>query len=159
MDWHTYFSNLASEVSKKSKDTSTKVGAVIVGPDKEIRSTGYNDLPRGVNDDPEVFKARRERPEKYMWTEHAERNAIYNAARHGTSLDGCSIYLNVGGAPCADCTRAIIQSGIKKIYVNGHTFKSSGDWDKSTQISRTMAEEAGVEILNTRYLIAEINNE
>ena len=78
MNWQKYFYEMANLVAKKSKDKSTQIGAVIVGPDNEIRSTGYNSFPTGLNDDLEI---RQQRPEKYYWIEHAERNALYNAAR------------------------------------------------------------------------------
>ena len=71
------FMNLAY-VAEWSKDRSTKVGCVVIGPDREVRSMGYNGFPRGINDE---IERRHARPDKY--TEHAERNAIYNAARVG----------------------------------------------------------------------------
>jgi len=93
MRWVEYFQNLAHQVKLKSKDENTQIGAVIVGKDKEIVSTGYNSFPRGIKDNK---KERQERPEKYFWFEHAERNAIYNAARIGVSTKGVlSTYLVV----------------------------------------------------------------
>ena len=112
MEWNRYFFNIAEEVKKKSKDKNTQIGAVIVGKDKEIVSTGYNSFPRGIDDEKED---RQEKPEKYFWFEHAERNAIYNAARIGVSTKGCTIYLTCD-IPCADCARGIINAGIIKIY-------------------------------------------
>ena len=111
--WHYRFMDIAKLISTWSKDTSTKTGAVIVGPDKEIRATGYNGFVRGVDDD--VFE-RFERPTKYDFFEHAERNAIYNACLCGTSVKGCVLYAT--HFPCTDCTRAIIQSGIKLVVTN-----------------------------------------
>lgn len=105
---------MAEYVSTKSKDKSTKVGAVIVGPNNEVLSVGWNGFPRGVNDDVEE---RHERPAKYEWTEHGERNAIYNAARHGIRLDGTTLYTTHD--PCADCARAIVQSGIRHVVTLG----------------------------------------
>ena len=90
LDWDTYFMSLAYLVGMKSKDPRTKVGAVVVGPDNEIRSTGYNSFPRGMND---RVAERQVAPAKHLYFEHAERNAIYNAARMGQSLKGCRIYL------------------------------------------------------------------
>lgn len=113
MSWDNYFLEGCNWVSSKSKDRSTKVGAIIVGPDHEIRSTGCNGFPRGIDDDVEE---RHNRPLKYDWTEHAERNAIYNAARMGTPLKGCILYCT--HEPCVDCSRAIVQSGITKVIVN-----------------------------------------
>jgi len=57
---------------------------------------------------------RQERPEKYHWFEHAERNAIYNAARIGVSTKGCTMYLTCG-LPCTECCRGIINAGITKV--------------------------------------------
>jgi len=110
--WDETFFEMASILSKRSKDKSTQVGAVIVGPNHEVRSVGYNCFPRGINDD---LEKRQERPIKYKFFEHAERNAIYNAARVGTPLEGCKIYIPF--YPCSDCARAIIQSGIIEVVV------------------------------------------
>jgi dCMP deaminase len=109
-DWDTRFMNLAREIGSWSKDRSRRVGCVVVGPNNEIRATGFNGFPRGVNDDREE---RHTRPTKYLWTEHAERNAIYNAARQGVSLSGCRMY--VPWFPCIDCARAIVQVGILEL--------------------------------------------
>ena len=145
MNWHEYFFNLANAVSLKSKDPHTKVGAIIVGPDKEIRSTGYNSFPRGINDNaPE----RLERPEKYKWIEHAERCAIYNAARSGVSTYQCIMY--IPWFPCTDCARAIINSGISEIiidYRDSNHWKSRKDnWSDDAERSKVMLSEAGVKI-------------
>ena len=106
-DWDGRFMRIAMEIAQWSKDRSRKIGCVIVGPKNEIRSTGYNGFPRGLDDSADY---RHERPMKYKWTEHAERNAIYNAARIGIALEGCRIY--IPWFPCMDCARAIVQSGI-----------------------------------------------
>lgn len=110
-DWDSRFIELAQEIGLWSKDSSRKVGCVIVGPSNEIRSTGFNGFPRRVED---ALEHRRQRPTKYKWTEHAERNAIYNAARVGIPLDGCRMYLP--WFPCMDCARAIVQSGIVELF-------------------------------------------
>jgi dCMP deaminase len=109
-NWDRRFMELAMQIAQWSKDRSTRVGCVIVGPDNEIRSTGYNGFPRGANDE---LDERHGRPLKYRWTEHAERNAIYNAARAGISVNGCRMY--VPWFPCMDCARAIVQSGIVEL--------------------------------------------
>lgn len=141
--WHERFMELAKTISSWSKDPSTKTGAVVVGPDKEIRATGYNGLVRGVKDD--VFE-RMERPLKYSFFEHAERNAIYNASLTGTSLKDCVLY--VTHPPCTDCARAIIQSGIKMVVTNemivdDNTPKNT--WRDQLIYSKQMFEEAGIE--------------
>ena len=139
MDWHSYFMHLAEQVALKSKDSSTKLGAIVVGPDHEIRATGYNSFPRGINDD---VPERQVRPEKYKYFEHSERNAFYNAARHGASLNGCTLYC--AWLPCTDCARGIIQVGISKLVVK--SFQIPERWVVDMVTSVTMLKEAGVEI-------------
>jgi len=147
VNWQEYFYEMANLVATKSKDISTQIGAVIVGPDNEIRSTGYNSFPKGLNDD---LEERQERPEKYYWIEHAERNALYNAAKIGVSTKDCTMYLNCG-IPCCDCARGIINSGLKRIYICEKDITKSSHWLEHSKRSMVMFEESGVEIL--RYLI------
>ena len=116
--WDEYFLEICRTVSRRSKDPNTKLGAVVVGPAHEIRATGYNSLVRGIRDD---VPERLVRPEKYLWMEHAERNAIYNAARHGVQMQGCTLYVEL--LPCMDCARAIVQAGIKEVVVDGERVK------------------------------------
>ena len=147
LGWNEYFINLSREVAKKSKDESVKVGVVIVGPDHEIRSTGYNGFCRGVQ---EWKRERWERPAKYQWVEHAERNAIYNAARMGTPLNGCTAYME--SPPCTECGRALIQAGIKKVVVStNNPFKDRADWKASIQFAIDMLTEAGVDVVWTDF--------
>jgi dCMP deaminase len=129
---------LARHVATRSKDRSTKVGCVIVGPDNEIRATGYNGFPRGVDD---ANQARHERPEKYLWTEHAERNAIYNAARIGTPLDGCRAYLP--WFPCMDCARALVQVGIVELVALKPDLNDP-KWGEDFKRVGTLLSEAGM---------------
>ena len=141
MNWNEYFRGIAHQVKLKSKDIRTQIGAVIVGSDNEIVSTGYNSFPRGINDS---VDERQERPEKYYWFEHAERNAIYNAARIGVSTKDCTMYLTCG-IPCADCCRGIINAGISKIVLEGDGHGAVGTkWDESAKRSLQMFDEAGV---------------
>jgi len=108
--WDEYFMDMARHVATRSKDRSRQVGCVIVDTDRVVRATGYNGFPRGVDDNVEE---RHQRPAKYRWTEHAERNAIYNAARSGVSTYGCVAYLP--WYPCMDCARALVQAGIAEV--------------------------------------------
>ena len=142
MRWVEYFRTLAHTVKLKSKDENTQIGAVIVGKDKEIVSTGYNSFPRGLKDN---LKERQERPEKYYWFEHAERNAIYNAARIGVSTKGCTMYLSCG-VPCSDCARGIINSGIIRIFCERGDVTKGKHWEENYDRSWTMLEEAGIDI-------------
>ncbi|MCK5297054.1 MAG: dCMP deaminase family protein [Alphaproteobacteria bacterium] len=138
--WDKRFLEVATLVASWSKDRSTQVGAVVVGSKKEIRAMGYNGFPRGVNDD---IDERHERPVKYDFTEHAERNAIYNACYTGVSLDNCTIY--VTHVPCSDCARAIIQSGIKRVVVKGDN-QLRASWQTSSEIAAAMFKETNVEL-------------
>ena len=143
MKWSEYFINIAEQVKLKSKDERTQIGAVIVGKDNEIVSTGYNSFPRGINDD---VPERQERPEKYFWFEHAERNAIYNAARIGVSTLGTTMYMTCG-ISCADCARAIISAGIQKVVFRSTSVSAnSAKWQESAERSNQMFKEAGIEI-------------
>ena len=91
-EWDKYFMDLAGLVSSKSKDPSTKVGAVVVRPDRTIAAMGYNGFPRGVLDLPERYA---DRPTKYSMVVHAEANAIVSAKG---DLAGCKIYCTM--LPC-----------------------------------------------------------
>ena len=144
MNWDDYFLNIAESVKLKSKDQRTQIGAVIVGEDKEIVTTGFNSFPRGINDH---VQERQVRPEKYFWMEHAERNAIYNAALNGVSTKGTSIYLTCG-IPCSDCARGIINAGIKKVYCKQEdTTKNREHWDEHAKRSMEMFTEADVDVI------------
>lgn len=140
MKWDEYFINIAEQVKLKSKDKRTQIGVVIVGKDNEIVSTGYNSFPRGIVDDSDE---RQERPEKYFWFEHAERNAIYNAARIGVSTLGTTMYMTCGMS-CSDCARAIINSGVSKIVLRKGKGAKGDKWNESSLRSMKMFEEAGV---------------
>lgn len=133
-DWRTYFLGFARHAATKSKD-STQVGAVLIGPEGEVRLTGYNGPPRGVRDLPE----RRERPAKYLWVSHAEANLIAFAAREGIATKGCTVY--VSHPPCCDCMKLMIQAGVSRIvHAGGITSMPREMFDAA----RTMAREAGV---------------
>ena len=130
------------KVSKKSKDRSTKVGVVIVTPDNTLLSIGFNGFPRGIDDEIERYH---ERPMKYRITEHAERNAIYNAARNGIRLQGSIMYLPFEPTPCTDCTRGIIQAGIVEVRGTNAKFPGKGtQWDEDLAIAKEMLDHAGI---------------
>jgi dCMP deaminase len=145
MSWDEKYLRLALHVAGWSKDPSTKVGAVIVGQTNEVTSLGYNGPPRGVNDN---IEERWTRPLKYQICEHAERNAIFNAARHGATTMASTIYIAsfpTKFGPCDNCCRAIIQAGIARVVYE----PPEGDverWKESFQVGETMLNEAGIEI-------------
>jgi dCMP deaminase len=140
MSWKEYFRGIAHQVKLKSKDRYTQIGAVVVGSDNQIVSTGYNSFPRGIDDS---LDWRQERPEKYYWFEHAERNSLYNAALIGVSTKGCTMYLTCG-IPCSDCARGIINSGISKIVCERVGGAIGNLWDEHAKRSIEMFNEAGV---------------
>jgi dCMP deaminase len=142
MNWKEYFRGIAHQVKLKSKDRYTQIGAVVVGSDNQIVSTGYNSFPRGIDDS---VDERQERPEKYYWFEHAERNSLYNAALIGVSTKGCTMYLTCG-IPCSDCARGIINSGISKIVCERVGGAVGNLWDEHAKRSIEMFNEAGVKI-------------
>jgi dCMP deaminase len=141
--WLEKFKELTQLVASWSKDRSTKVGAIIVSRDNRVISTGYNGFPINCDDD---VDERHERPAKYLWTEHAERNALYAASSYGISTNGLIMITTM--FPCADCARGIIQSGIDTLYT---TAPSETRWDESHKVSTTMLKESGVSIIYIQY--------
>jgi|TARA_B100001996_G_scaffold363600_1_gene332001 dCMP deaminase len=136
--WDIRFLELAKHISGWSKDPSTKVGCVVVGEDREIRSTGFNGFPRGISDDNDRLT---DREKKYPLICHAEENAIMHAARIGVSLKGSTAY--VTWPPCSRCARSLIQAGIKEV-VYSTAEEVPERWLEDFNISTGMLEEANV---------------
>lgn len=129
-------------MAEGSKDKRTHIFAIVIGPDKEIRATGYNGFPRGLDDN---IPERQEKPEKYYWFEHGERNSLDNATLTGTSLKGCKMYTN--GIPCTDCARGIVQSGILEVIVDEEWNKTNSGRDlEESRRTIQMFRETGVKI-------------
>ena len=138
--WDRRFLELAEHISTWSKDPSTKVGCVVVGEDREIRSTGFNGFPRGIEDDAERLA---DREQKYPLICHAEENAIMHAARTGVSLKGNTAY--VTWPPCTRCTRSLIQAGVSEVvYPAGTDIPER--WEEDLEIALGMMEEAGISV-------------
>ncbi len=159
-NWDELFIRHVYLIGSKSKDESTQIGAVLV-QDGGVVSEGYNGICRGVND---KVPKRSVRPDKYHWTEHGERNAIYNAAKRGIKTDGGILYTN--STPCTDCARAIIQCGIKEIVYHRQWDSiwikvQKGKWNGHDDITSCMFNEAGIRVrffnkkLGIKCLIAE----
>lgn len=127
MSKHLKFIAIAQSIAALSKDPSTKVGALILGPDGEGGPSGYNGAPRGCSADEDSRFQNRD--EKYYWAEHAERNAIYAAARTGFRTVGATIYIT--HPPCMDCARAIVQAGIRKVVFPEPTPEFTARWGES----------------------------
>lgn len=136
MNWNDWYAEHALLAARKSKD-STQVGAALIGPDGVVRLTSFNGIPKGVLDLPE----RRERPEKYPWVQHAERNLVNFAAKHGIATDGCTVY--VTHFPCSQCAGGLIQAGIRKVIVgDGKTSMPAREFE----VAEIMFREAGVPV-------------
>ncbi|MCX4243320.1 deoxycytidylate deaminase [Paraliomyxa miuraensis] len=138
--WDRRFIELARHIARWSKDPSTQVGCVVVGPDREIRSTGFNGFPRGIDDSLERLS---DRDRKYPLICHAEENAIMHAARIGVSLKGCSAY--VTWPPCTRCARSLIQAGVDTVHYPGG-LEIPERWAEDFETSTQMFREAGVSI-------------
>lgn len=124
------------EIAQTSSDPDRQVGALILGSKGEVLAEESNQLPLGCVSEP----SRLVRPEKYFWIEHAERNAIYAAGRRGHPVTGATLLTT--HAPCMDCARAIVASGIQRVIaVRGAGVR----WQAHTQRSVELFRECGVD--------------
>lgn len=143
--WDEYFMANAILVSARSKDPHNRVGACIVNDDNKVISVGYNGLPRGMNDDYFDWLSTGEKTGikkdiKDYYVVHAERNAILNGRGNIDDLKGSTLY--VTWFPCTECTKEIIQVGIKKVvYLRMYSKK------ELVEISKIMLEAAGIEVV------------
>ena len=129
---------IAQLSSKRSKDPKTQVGACIVNHENKIVGIGYNGFPKGISDDDFPWQDQGEYLQtKYPFVVHAEANAILNASQN---LNDCKLFVTL--FPCNECTKLIIQSGIKELV-----YVSNKDEGKDFQIaSRKMLEKAQVKL-------------
>jgi 8-oxo-dGTP diphosphatase len=127
--WDDYFMGIALLASTRSIDPSAKHGCVIVDKNKKILSIGYNGPPKGSDDE----KIPLTRPHKYLFMEHAEKNAILNRQ---LPIEGSTMYIT--GPSCLQCTRSIIQSGVKKVIYG--PFKSRGINSKDDEAIKILTE-------------------
>jgi dCMP deaminase len=128
---------IAAMVSLRSRDPSTKCGAVIVRPDKSIVSVGYNGFPRAMEDRVEWYE---DRTEKYDRVIHSEMNALLSAKE---SVVGYTMY--VTGPMCKDCTKHVIAAGITRVvWAHNPEFHERWGCERSVQL----LEESGVELVS-----------
>ena len=139
--WLKRFMELTKMFGSWSKDPSRGVGAVILNEDKIVVSMGYNGLPRNCRDD---IEERYVKPAKLLYTEHAERNALYHASRLGVSVKGCTMFASL--FPCADCARGMIQSGITQLVTVRPDYLDD-TWGKSWSAAFDMMREAKISII------------
>ena len=150
---HQIMSNNAAKASKYlelarfnadlfSKDKHTKVGALLLKPDfSAIIATGINGFPRKMPDEDPL---KWERPTKYSYVTHAEVNAVANAARTGTSTDGCVAVVTL--FPCKDCTKIMIQAGVKTLYTVQPDLTCER-WGSEFAISLEMLQAVGIDVV------------
>lgn len=137
--WDRRFLDVAALISTWSKDPSTQVGCVVVGQDREIRSTGFNGFPRGIADSEERLN---DRALKYPLICHAEENAIMHAARVGVSLKDCTAY--VTWPPCTRCARSLVQAGVREVvFPEGEVPER---WRDDFAMSIGLLKEAGITV-------------
>lgn len=137
LSWDQYFMGIAELSAMRSKDPNTSVGACIVGNDNKILSVGYNGMPQGCSDD-EYPWDREGGPldTKYLFVCHAELNALLNYT--GTNLGGSRIYTTL--FPCNECTKALIQSGIKEVVYGEDKYRDT----PSVIAAKRMMKSAGI---------------
>jgi dCMP deaminase len=131
--WDLYFMNIAREVATRATCDRKHVGAVIVR-DKTILSTGYNGSVRGLPHCDEVGHMMEDG--HCVATIHAEANAIIQAAKNGTAIDGGAIYTTA--SPCWPCFKVIANSGLTRI-VFGEFYRDERIFD--------VAKRAGIELV------------
>ena len=130
--WDKRFLVLAEQVGSWSKDPSTKVGAIIVRPDRTIASVGYNGFPRWVED---TYSTRED---KLLRTVHAEMNAILSARE---PLHGYTIYVSPLH-PCSNCAAAIIQAGFSFVVARMGPVRK--EWQESFSAAAEMFSQAEI---------------
>lgn len=141
-----HYLKLCYALTSFSKDLSTHNASIIVNHKDERIAVGVNNILTPVH----ITPNRQIAPDKYFYTEHAERKAIFNAfySKHfhlERTLSGCTLY--ACWLACADCARAIIMSGISRVV--GHSIPEHGEhssWDDSVKAGITMLEEARIKV-------------
>ncbi|XP_062610027.1 deoxycytidylate deaminase-like [Saccostrea cucullata] len=157
ISYDEFFMGVACLSAKRSKDQQRKVGACIVNEDKRIVSTGYNGFTDRIRNNDEAFSWSEDKKNLYVC--HAEMNAVAN--RHGTSLKNCTLYVTL--FPCNECTKLLLQSGIKRIiyYADDKLQAEKEKYGQRTDrveiegkylASENMLKESGVEILHYEEL-------
>ena len=135
-DWDIHFLNLAREYSKKSKDPSTKVGAVIVDKKQIPVGLGFNGFPRRMKDKKEYLENRDEKLKRII---HAEINALLFSRG---SVEDCTLY-TYPFMPCSRCSLIMIQAGISRIVA---PYSDNSRWVDDFKISTSLFKEVNVDL-------------
>lgn len=144
---------MAYEQASHSPDTSTQVGAFLINPLLNspiiVETMSYNSPPIGWKLTLEDL----ERPRKYSIFEHAERRAIYKAARNWYPTERCIMVGN--WAACADCSRAIVEAGIMRLIRHKALgVAATPGWEESVSLGDEILKAGGVEIIEISGPIA-----
>ena len=134
--WEEYFMGIAQLSALRSKDPSTQVGACIANVENKVVSIGYNGMPHGLNDDHMPWGHGEGLESKYLYVCHAEFNAILNS--NISNLKDTKIYVTL--FPCNECTKAIIQTGIKEVIYLSDKYADTVE----TKASKKMLDMAGI---------------
>jgi dCMP deaminase len=138
LSWDEYFMAAALLAGQRSKDPNTQVGACIVSASNKIIGVGYNGFPWGCSDDELPWSREGEYLDtKYPYVCHAELNAVLNATAR--TLDDCRLYVAL--FPCNECSKVLIQSGIREIIYLSDKYSSTD----SVKAAKIMFTKAGVQ--------------
>lgn len=110
--WDQYFINIAKVAATRATCLRKKVGAVIVR-DKTLLATGFNGSPRGQVHCTDPGVGCEMEDNHCVRTQHAENNAVTQAAKHGTSINGATIYSTA--SPCYVCAKQLVNAGIVRV--------------------------------------------
>jgi len=136
LSWDEYFMAVALLSGLRSKDPNTQVGACVANAQNKIVGVGYNGFPRGCSDDDLPWQREGNYLDtKYPYVCHAEVNAVLNSI--SSDLHDCRIYVAL--FPCNECTKVIIQSGIKKIIYLQDKYKDTD----SVKAAKIMLDQTG----------------
>lgn len=130
--WKSFFKKMILLIATQSKDPKTKVGCIITDNDNRIVSMGYNGYPNKCDDF--TWEKNDNLDNKLLYVCHAEMNAILNS---NTNVKNCKLYSTL--FPCNECTKIIIQSGIKKVY-----YIDIKKDKKETKASKRMLKNVGI---------------
>lgn len=147
-EWDEYFMKIAETVATKSKDPSSKMGCVIVDPNKRVVSLGYNGMLQGADESKMTLD---ERPMKYYFAIHSEMNALIFARR---DLTDCTVYNRV--ATCENCLKYCLQAGIKR-FVYEELRVHSHSTDRKHSMTNVETDEAIIRLLASMPEVETLN--
>jgi dCMP deaminase len=140
--WDLRFLSLAvNEIATWSKDPSKQVGAVLA-KDKFRFVVGYNGFPPGISD---TDARLRDNETKQQLINHAELNAVLNAAKNNFQTDGSSLYVSYH--PCHNCARVIVGAGVRKVVCPPPIDDPSSKWFRSHRVAQMILSEANVQLI------------